>query len=320
MIDYIDITKHFENKVTINFAHLQLEATYNSGWKKYVLKGCTHLEVWINQQLSLVRIKGSIPYFFQGHNFIFCNKSFNEAIKYLNNILNYNFWDATVNAFEYGIIFEVPTKPSEYIQHHRERSQERLIFEEKPKDKGSFRWWKDKYVKLKMYDAGKNIIHKQGLSMKEIIKKEGWNPSLYYLKWEVHYTKPHLALNKGKAIKLADLVNPKWTKTLNENLLIQYQRLNPLRTIEPPLKKKDISTANILMLECVEYYINQGYSIKEIKKKLYKRIDTYTVLSESDKKARKRQISSITSKLNESEISEWDLSELILNNLFPPRA
>lgn len=33
--------------------------------------------------------------------------------------------------------------------------------------------------------------------------------------------------------------------------------------------------------------------MKEIKKKLYKRIDTYTVLSESDKKARKRQISSI---------------------------
>jgi len=33
--------------------------------------------------------------------------------------------------------------------------------------------------------------------------------------------------------------------------------------------------------------------MKEIKKKLYKRIDTYTVLSENDKKARKRQISSI---------------------------
>lgn len=41
------------------------------------------------------------------------------------------------------------------------------------------------------------------------------------------------------------------------------------------------------MLECVEYYINQGYSIKEIKKKLYKRIDTYTVLSESDKRQEK---------------------------------
>ena len=83
MIDYIDITKYFENKVTINFAHLQLEATYNSGWKKYVLKGCTHLEVWINQQLSLVRIKGSIPYFFQGHNFIFCNKFNLSKIVYI---------------------------------------------------------------------------------------------------------------------------------------------------------------------------------------------------------------------------------------------
>lgn len=316
MIDYIDITKHFENKVTINIAHLQLEATYSTGWEKYYLTGCTRLEVWINQYLYIVRIKGSIPYFFQGHNFNFCNKSFNEAIKYLNNVLNCNLWDAIVNALEYGIIFEVPAKPSEYIQHHRERSQERLTCNEKSKDKGGFRWWNDKNVKLKMYDAGKNIKYKQGLSMKEIIKEEGWNPYSYYLKWEVHYIKPHLALNKGKAIKLADLVNPKWTKKLNENLLIQYKRLNSLRTITPPINKKDISTADILMLECIECYINQGYSMKEIKKRLYNRIDTFTALSESDKKARKRQISTLTSKLIESEISEWDLSELISNKIF----
>lgn len=315
MIDYIDITKHFENKVTINFAHLQLESTYSTGWEKYYLTGCARLEVWIKQYPYIVRIKGSIPYFFQGHNFNFSNKSFNEAIKYLNNILNCNLWDATVNAFEYGIIFEVPAKPSEYIQHHRERSQERLTCDEKSKDKGRFKWWNDKYVKLKMYDAGKNIIHKQGLSMKEIIKEEGWSPSLNYLKWEVHYTKPHLALNKGKAIKLADLVNPKWTKILNENLLNQYKRLNPLRNIMSPINKKDISTADILMIECVDFYINQGCSVNEIKKKLYKRIDTFTALSESDKKARKRQISTLTSKLNESEISEWDLSELFSNKI-----
>lgn len=41
------------------------------------------------------------------------------------------------------------------------------------------------------------------LSMKEIIKKEGWNTSLYYLKWEVCYTMPHLALNKGKVILIS---------------------------------------------------------------------------------------------------------------------
>lgn len=98
------------------------------------------MEVWINQYLYIVKIKGSIPYFFQGHNFNFSNKSFNEAIKYLNNVLNCNLWDATVNALEYGIIFEVPAKPSEYIQHHRERSQERLTCNEKSKDKGGFRW------------------------------------------------------------------------------------------------------------------------------------------------------------------------------------
>lgn len=60
-----------------------------------------------------------------------------------------------------------------------------------------------------VHDTEKDIIHKQGLSMKEIIKKEGWNLSLYYLNWEVHYTIPHLALNKDKVIymKKADKVS-----------------------------------------------------------------------------------------------------------------
>ncbi len=35
-----------------------------------------------------------------------------------------------------------------------------------------------------MYDAGKNIQHKQGYAVKEILKNEGWNPTANYLKIE----------------------------------------------------------------------------------------------------------------------------------------
>lgn len=316
MIDYIDITKQIESKDTINLAHLQFEASYNTNWSKYFIKGCRQLEVWINSNLAQIRIKGSIPYFLQGHNFTFNNKLFIEAINTLNRLLKCNLWNATVKVFEYGTIFEVSTKPREYIQRHREKAKEGLILNEKANDKGHFRWWNDKDVKLKMYDAGKNIKHKQDLPMKKILENEGWNPQGNYLKWEIHYIKPHLTLNKGRAMILADLVNPQWTKNFKEDLFFQYQRLTPLKTIVLPIDKKDISSADIVMLELCETYINEGYSIQEIKKKLYNRINTFKLLSKSDKKARKRQINHLITKLSESKTSEWDLSDTLSEKIF----
>lgn len=319
MIDYIDITKHLEYKDTINLMHLQLEASYSSNWNKYFIKGCRQLEIWINPILAQIRIKGSVPYFFQGHNFTFNNKAFSEVIAYLNQLLKCDLWNAVVNSFEYGVIFEVSTKPSEYIQHHREKPKEGLILNEKVKDKGCFRWWEDKWVKLKMYDAGKNIKYKQDLSMRKTIENEGWKPQINYLKWEIHYKKPHLALNKGIAIILADLVNPRWTKKFKDDLFSQYQRLAPRKNIASPINKKEISSANIIMLELCEAYINEGYSIQEIKKKLYNRINTFEVLSESDKKARKRQTNHLIAKLSESKTSEWDLSDFLSKKIFQER-
>lgn len=319
MIDYIDITKHLKSKDTINLTHLQLEASYSTNWTKYSIKGCRYLEVWINPNLAQIKIKGSIPYFFQGHNFTFNNKGFNEAVNHLNQLLKCNLWNATVNSFEYGIILEVSAEPREYIQHHREKPKEGLILNEKANDKGHFRWWSDKHVRLKMYDAGKNIKHKQNLSMKKIIEDEGWHPEGNYLKWEIHYKKPHLALNKGRAIILANLVNPQWTKVFKEDLFLQYQRLAPAKTIALPNDKKSISSANIIMLELCEAYINDGYPLHEIKKKLYNRIDTFKALSENDKKARKRQISHLIAKLSESETSKWDLSDILSENIFQTR-
>ena len=317
MIDYIDIIKHLTDKDTISLVHLQEEASYCTGWIKYYLEGCRKVEVWINKNLSSLRLKGSIMYFYQGHNFAYSRKLFVEAINYIEKLLKCDLWSATVETFEFGVILEAIRKPKDYIQKHKEKSTEKLIMNEKNRDKGSFRWWTDKKVKIKMYDAGKNIQHKQGTSMKQIIVDAGWNPNNNYIKMEVHYIKPHQTLNKGAAIQLANLVNPKWESIFKEDLFVQYQRLSPMKNLILPTEKKDISTADIIMIELVESKINEGCSIHEIKKMLYGRINTFTeTLSENDKKARKRQIKALIDKLSESDISEWDLSNVLSRELF----
>lgn len=307
MIDYISITKHLSNKDTLNYSHLQLQATYNSGMQRYYLDGCNKLEVHINNSLFLLKIKGSIAYYYQGHNFIFSNIEFVEAINYIGKLLDIDLWDSMVEEFEYGIIIQVETKPQQYIQKHRESKG--LIMNELPKSNGCFRFYQDKNVTLKMYDAGKNIKHKQGTPMKKVIEDVGWNPNYNYLKWEVHYKRPHFVLNKGVGFSVAFLVNPKWVSIFKADLLAQYKRLIPMKSIIMPTSKTDLTSADIVIRQLAEDRINQGQTLNEVKKELYKNISLIpdNLLTINDRKARKRQIKSLIEKIEEEDNSQWDL-------------
>lgn len=310
MIDYIQATKHLSDKDRLFLGHCRLEAEYSSGWQKYWLQGCEKLEIWYNPSLNWMRLQGSIMYYWQGHNFTYDKKGFVAAIDHIIKIIHISIWDAMIEAFEYGVIIQVPKKPKEYIKRHSSIPSEKLILNEKPKDKGNFRWWEDRNVCNKMYDAAQNIKKKQGLQRKEILKESGWNPEGEFLKWEAHYLKPEI-LNHGKGLLLADLMKPYWENVFKEDLYVQYKRLIPMKSLITPTNKKDLSSADIVMLALAEAQINAGENLQEVKKMLYDKINAIPegVLSKADKDSRKRQIKSLFDKLQESPESEWDLSE-----------
>lgn len=316
MIDYIQATKHLSDKDRLFLGHCRLEAEYSSGWQKYWLQGCEKLEIWYNPSLNWMRLQGSIMYYWQGHNFTYDKKGFVAAIDHIIKILHISIWDAMIETFEYGVIMQVPKKPKEYIKRHSSIPSEKLTLNEKPKDKGNFRWWEDKNVCNKMYDAAQNIKKKQGLQRKEILKESGWNPEEEFLKWEAHYLKPEI-LNHGKGLLLADLMNPYWENVFKKDLYVQYKRLIPMKSLITPTSKKDLSSADIVMLTLAETQINAGESLQEIKKMLYDKINAIpeSVLSKADKDSRKRQIKSLFDKLQESPESEWDLSEKLKETL-----
>ena len=310
MIDYIQATKHLSDKDRLFLRHCRLEAEYSSGWQKYWLQGCEKLEIWYNSSLNWMRLQGSIMYYWQGHNFTYDKKDFVAAIDHIIKIIHISIWDAMIEAFEYGVIMQVPKKPKEYIKRHSSIPSEKLILNEKPKDKGNFRWWEDRNVCNKMYDAAQNIKKKQGLQRKEILKESGWNPEGEFLTWEAHYQKPEI-LNHGKGLLLADLMKPYWENVFKEDLYVQYKRLIPMKSLITPTNKKDLSSADIVMLALAEAQINAGENLQEVKKMLYDKINAIPegVLSKADKDSRKRQIKSLFDKLQESPESEWDLSE-----------
>lgn len=309
MIDYISATTSFESKDNIFYTHLQEEAAYKSGWLKYYLQGCEKLAVWIHPSLQLMRLEGSISYYWQGNNFSFDRKQFVEAINYIQGLLHVDLWKATINAFEFGVIMQVNMKPKEYIRHHYSATKEKLTLNEKPKDKGQFRWWSDRNVSLKMYDAGRNIEMKIGENRRNIIRDAGWEDAGEFLKWEAHYIKPE-SLNKGVGLRLYQLVNPDWHSIFKEDLYLQYLRLIPMKSIITPTSKKDLTTADILIITMAEEAVNEGRTMEELKKLLYAKVNSIPdcVLTKSDKDFRKAQIKKLLNNIREADISIYDLS------------
>ena len=310
MIDFISIIKPNQaGKVSPFFGHCQIVATYPTGAARYRLEGCEGLDIYWNPD-SFLKLQGSIMYYWQGHNFTYDPEAFQAAIDYIGKMLHVDLWDCIVEVFEYGVIMPVGVKPRDYIQHHKAKPSEHLQQYINGKDKGDFTSWQDPNVRLKMYDAGKNIEKKQGMNRRGIIQEAGWNPQDYYLKWEAHYLKPYV-LNHGNGLILANLINPDWQDIFKEDLYQQYKRLIPMANVEAPTSKADLSTASIIALVLVEDSLNESKSLQEVKKMLYNRINSFPdeVLSKSDKDARKRQVKAILEKMKEADTSKWDLSK-----------
>lgn len=312
MIDFIKVTKSLYGKDSVFLEHCQFDAVFYSGWQKYLIEGCERLTLWYNPDSEIIRLEGSIIYYVQGHNFTYSTKSFYEGIKHLNNILRIDLWDSIVEEFEFGIITKVESKPHNYILNHEVQPKEKLQIEEKRRDKGGFRWYKGKGKVLKLYDAGKNMMYKQGKRKREIVESAGYNHFDNFIKFEVHYTKPEI-LNNGQPLSLFDLVNPEYKDIFKEDLYKQYKRLLPVESLKAPCNKADISTADILMFAIVEELASKGVSLPNVKKRLYKLVNSFSndVLSKADKDSRKRQITALYKKINKDNLSRWDLSEKI---------
>ncbi len=314
MIDYIEVTKHLQCKDTLNLGHLQHEAEYASGLQKFFVNGCRNMELQYNPSLNFIRLKGSPLYFIQGHNFTWKKETFTEAIRYIEKLLSLNLFDSVVDKFEYGKIMKIESKPQRIISGHLAGNG--LTMEERTKDKSNIRYFNDSNVSLKLYNAGTNIQHKQGLTMKDIIREAGWNPKDNFLKFESHYKKPHLSLNNGKGFSLSDMLIPSFEKLLKSDLYNQYQRIEKMKSIEIPSTKKELSSGNIILLALAEIALNQGKDLKKLIDNYIKAIPE-EVLNSEDKKARRKQIKSMLAKVHSSEMNEFDISEQLaeaLNN------
>ena len=268
------------------------------------------MQVHWHPELRVLKVKGSLPYFLQGHNFSFSSSDYVEGIGILQDLIGVGLWDAEINTFEYGCVFPIDGKPADYIRNHNALPNTHLYMNERGKYKGAFRWWENPTRDLKMYDAKKNIMLKQNMKTREAIAECGYNPELQYLKFELRHKKPHL-LNGGRILVLYDLQNPDFLHQLSGTLIDQYHMLKPVRTLVQPTCKKNLSALDIVASRYVESLINCGFPIEEAKKNIYAYTNRLGCLDKRDKDSRKATIRRVFGKMQETEESHWDLTHKI---------
>ncbi len=103
-------------------------------------------------------------------------------------------------------------------------------------------------------------------------------------------------------------------KTVHFSMAIynnQYNRLMPMGIIKLPENKKDLTTQDLLMIVLADANLQEGNTLQEVKKMLFNRINAIPeeVLTDADKKARKRQVSSLLGKIQTTPESKWDLTD-----------
>ena len=305
MIDFISATK-YRCKDSLFLGHCKPIGAYDSGLMQYALDGCERLKIWHNPLSDWVKVEGSLPYFLQGHNFTFTTRALVEAVDEIDALLGgVGLWGALVNQFEFGAIVPVDRKPKEYISRHTALPGSHLKKVLNEKYAGKFAMWQKPGLDLKIYDAGANILMKQGLMRREVIEGAGWNPEGYYLKCEIRYNKP-TALNQGRGVAVEKMQNKDFLNMLKGELLEEYHLLAPARALVPASDKKDLSTLDIVVRTLAEVC---GLSLDEAKRQIYRTINQADCLSKADKDSRKGQIRKAIAKVVEAPESPWDLTE-----------
>lgn len=306
-LDYINITKSL-CKDTFCKDYLQKNAVYNEA-VQYYLKGCRNIEVWHNVNLNQMNIKGSIPYFINGHNYFSSMNDWKEGLDYIANCLNQNIYTSNVNKFEYGTIQEIPFDEKDFLHNHIKVKGMKT----KPYYQGNVitgKQFENNNLKIKLYDVSRNIKNKLDYSIrKDLSSFYGWDKEKHYIKVENHYKKPEMIFKQQKII-LSELLTEEWLRLLQIDLINTYNSIMKTGSIHIPATKSDINAGTIPLMVLKELESIFEINAEELIKQKIKSIPE-EIFTKNDRKARIKQINENLKKISSKEKSSYDITDLL---------
>ena len=306
--DYTELTKSVHKDI-VCYNYLEHAASYPSGIEKFYLKGVNNMEVFMNHNTSEIRLKANFPYFWQGHNFTFNKTKLIESIQFTSEMLNSNFFEAEVKAFEYGTILETVYSPEEILSNH-------ISYNGKPlqpyynKHKLTGKYFDNGTFVLKLYDAGRNMKNKLPEAIRSNLSSlQGYDKHKHYLKVENHYKKPQVHF-KQRGIYVNELLSNSFMQSCKEDLINSYMNIMKTGIVKLPDNKKDLNVGTLPIIVLEELAAIYHFDTKDLLLKRLKSIPE-SKLSKDDKKARKRQLETNLNKIKFASQSDYDLTTLL---------
>ncbi|WP_019988815.1 hypothetical protein [Rudanella lutea] len=310
MFDHIGISL-FVGKSTPNLSNLTHTGNVWQGWQQYRIEGVCPLRVQYNPKLWELKISGSIPYLFRGHNYPAGTNDLREGIDYISQIVGMNVFAGKVDTFEYGQFVHTPHKTKVLLANHNHLPG----FKAHGYINGASKYFESSALRVKLYDARQNFAHKIKGSPKEALQQDfGFKPDQSYLKVENHYKKPQIYFKQ--AVLVADLFSSQFVNLCKEDLLTTYQRIQKTPASAMPTNKKDLSASMLPLLVLKDLELQYGFNTEEL---LIEKLKTMPeeVLTTEDRKARKRQLRKMLSLLMpETSNSPFDVSEQLRQALY----
>ena len=300
MVDYIEIELLLNGQ---GFMADNLKFYSKTAWNtlNYRLNaGHKELDVSYNIECDILKIRGSLPYFLNGHNIHFSQDEFTQSIDLISSLLGVNIWEGVVTTFEYGLVVETEHHYKSVLEAHAKLKGCKLAIYDHGRQftsrRGKFR--------LKLYNPWKNTPNKMTKAVREQLKQDGFTPSDRAIKVEVHVKDARIVSGRDYPL-IKNLVLPGFQKVCKDFLKRRYDDIEKMKPLVIPGDKKVADSLGIALC---------AYSDGENQwaEKVLSRINSFPdrVLSPSDKQQRRRIIRKKIDQLT-NERSDFDLGKLI---------
>ncbi len=257
-----------------------------------------------NEARGKFTLEGSMPFFWQGHNFSFSNAILLDAIDYVSEILCLDLMQAEVKTFEFGIVAEINLPASYLLKSHFKLNGYSLNSWQTKKGELTGIEFKGPTNRLKMYDV--EYRFKQLKIQKSFLSKiTGFDLERNYLRIENHVFKPDRYL-QVRALSLKEYCSDSMQDRLKIELMETYQAIEKksslvLEGIEKP-------TVNQLL------YLVLAENIPDFSQTLKAKIKALNLDADTTKN-RKKQIAKDLMKLDFSPDPRIDLLPEIQKSL-----
>jgi hypothetical protein len=119
MTDFLKLGKPDLCKDSITLENLNWTGENNFGSQFFSLQnGFSPVKFTFNERTNFLSMEGSIPYFWQGHNFHFSNAALKEALAFISEILCFDLMKSELLLFEFGTVFPVDMPPEAILEKH----------------------------------------------------------------------------------------------------------------------------------------------------------------------------------------------------------